>query len=237
MTEWKRKRFWTDVAVTAEEGGHTIRLDGRALRTPERALLVLPNARLADALAEEWRAVGEEILPDQMPFTRAANSAVDKVARQYAAVAEMVAAYGATDLLCYRADAPDALVAQQAAGWDPWLRWSEEALNAPLVAVAGVVPTPQPEASIAALNARVRDFDAFQLTALHDLVVHSGSLILGLAVAELALPPAEAWRLSRIDEDWQASQWGLDAEAEAAARLRERAFHDAARLLDLLRGA
>jgi len=231
---WRARRFWSRVEVGADEGGHRIHLDARPLRTPAKAELKLPTAALAEGVAEEWRAVEGEIRPDEMPLTRAANSAIDRVAPEFRAVADIVAGYGETDLLCYRAEAPQALVARQTAGWDPWLRWAAEALGAPLISVAGVLPAEQPARSVAALRARVDALSPFGLTGLHDLVVHSGSLVLGLAVLEGALAPDAAWRLSRIDEDWQAEQWGLDAEAEAAAEARRRAFEDAVRLLDLL---
>ena len=147
-------------------------------------------------------------------------------------VVDAIAAYGASDLLCYRAAAPEALAERQAAGWDPWLRWAARRHGAPLVAVTGVIHQPQPPASLAALRRAVAAHDAFELTALHELVALSGSLVLGLAVAEGALEPERGFALSRLDETWQAEHWGLDAEAEAAAAAREADFLQARRLLE-----
>jgi len=169
-----------------------------------------------------------------MPLTRAANSALEKVLPQHAAVAQMLAEYGGTDLLCYRAESPEALVARQAAAWDPWLAWARDALGAPLVQARGVMHVPQPQQSLDRLAARVAAEDAFRLTALHDLVTLSGSLILALAVADRALDPAEAWDISRIDETWQEEQWGRDDDAHAMAERRCAAFLSAERLLRLL---
>ncbi len=235
MAEWQQKRFWADVSVEPTPQGFAVALDGRRIKTPEKAELLVPTRALASAIAEEWRRVEAEIRPETMPLTRAANAALDKVVPQFTAVADLVAAYGATDLLCYRADAPAGLVAAQKTAWDPWLHWCAATLGAPLLQTTGVLPIAQPGASLAALRARVARQSAFELTAFHDLVTLSGSLILGLAVAEGALAPAEAWDLSRIDEDWQAAQWGLDAEAEAAANARRAAFLSADTLLGLTR--
>jgi chaperone required for assembly of F1-ATPase len=229
-----QRRFWQTATVRPEPDGFAIALDARLLRTPAGAPLVLPTEALADAIAAEWAALDTEIRPERLPFTRSANSAIDRVIPHCAAVVDAIAAYGETDLLCYRAATPAALADRQAAAWDPWLHWSARTLHAPLVAVTGVMHHPQPDRSRAALRAAVADLDAFRLTALHDLVALSGSLVLGLAVARGALDAAEAWDLSRLDETWQAEQWGLDAEAEAAAAVHRGNFMRARALLDLL---
>jgi chaperone required for assembly of F1-ATPase len=235
VTGWgPRRRFWRKATVRPGPGGFAIDLDDRPLRTPDGRPLVVPTAAFARAIAAEWQALGDEIDPHRLPLTRAANSAIDRVASQREAVIDAIAEYGASDLLCYRADAPAGLAARQAAGWDPWLAWSARALGAPLVAVTGVVHEPQPSPSLAALRAAVAERDAFGLAALHELVTLSGSLVLGLAVAGGALDAEAAWELSRIDETWQAEHWGLDAEAEAASERRREDFLRAASMLALL---
>lgn len=232
-----RRRFWTTAHVVPETGGFGIRLDDRPLRTPAGAALVVPTEALAAAIASEWDALDGEIRPELLPFTRAANVAIDRIAANPAPVVAAIADYGASDLVCYRAAEPAGLAARQADGWDPWLLWSAQWLDAPLVAVTGVMHTAQPQASLDALAAAVAAEDALGLAALHELVVLSGSLVLGLAVARGALDPATAWELSRIDETWQAEQWGRDAEAEAAAAVRRDDFLRAARLKALASGA
>ena len=229
-----RRRFWTRAGVRPEAGGFAVALDARPLRTPAGAALVAPTEALAAAIAAEWDALEAEIDPKRLPLTRLANSAIDRVAPQRAAIVAAVAEYGATDLLCYRAEGPEALAARQAAAWDPWLLWAGRSLDAPLLAFRGVMHRSQPPASRAALGRAVAAESDFGLVALHDLVALSGSLVLGLAVRRGALDPAEAWELSRLDETWQAEQWGLDAEAEAAAAVRRAGFLDAARLSTLL---
>jgi chaperone required for assembly of F1-ATPase len=228
------RRFWSAVSVERGATGHGVRLDGRPLRTPAGRALEVPTEPLAAAIAEEWAAIEGRVRPEALPLTRAANVAIDRVAANPAPVVEAIAAYGETDLLCYRAEAPDGLCRRQSEGWDPMLDWAERALGARLVCVAGVMPRPQVPQARAALTAAVARCDAFLLTALHELVALSGSLVLGLAVLEGALPPDRAWSLSRIDEDWQAEQWGEDAEAAAAAARKRGDFLQAARLVDLL---
>jgi chaperone required for assembly of F1-ATPase len=230
---WAPRRFWTDVAVAEGEGGWEVRLDGSPVRTPARAPLRLPTRAFAEAVAAEWAAVEGQVDPRAMPATRLANAALDKVAAAEAEVAAHVASFGASDLLCYRAEGPPALVARQDAAWDPVLAWAADALGARLVVARGVMPVAQDRAVLAALRACL-DVGPFRLAALYDLVALSGSLVLGLAVAQGWLGPEEAWSLSRLDEDFQAEEWGADEEAEAAAAGRRAAFLEAARLWRLL---
>jgi chaperone required for assembly of F1-ATPase len=231
-----KRRFWQATGTRPEEGGFAVLLDTRPLRTPAGAHLLLPSRALAEAIAAEWAAVEAEIRPEHLPLTRAANSAIDRVSAQRDAVIDAIAAYGATDLVCYRAAEPAGLVARQCAGWDPWLAWSARYLGAPLHAIEGVMHHPQPDASLAALREAVAARDAFELVGLYELVSLSGSLILGLAVAEGALDAGAAWELSRIDEAWQEEHWGLDSEAERTTETRRRAFLQARDLLALLAG-
>ncbi len=236
MTEWTAKRFWKAADVRRERGGWAIVLDERPVRTPARQPLVAPTQAMAQAIADEWAAQGERIDPLSMPVTRAANAAIDKVSRQREEVVAILAAYGETDLLCYRAEAPDTLTLRQADGWDPLLAWAEERFRARLVPVAGVMPQPQDPHSIRRLTAEVDAMDVFDLTALHDLVMLSGSLVLALAVYHRRLSAPHAWELSRIDEEYQADLWGRDEDAEVAAAIRRDAFLAAERLVALNRG-
>ena len=221
MSAWSARRFWTTASAVPVEGGFTVHLDGRPVRTPLKSPLVLPTLALAEAVAAEWQAQEGTVKPETMPFTRMANSAVDKVKPQFVAVADMLAEYGGSDLLCYRAEGPAELVARQAQEWDPLLDWASAELGAALRTTTGVMPVTQPESSLAALRSLVHGFGAFQLAAFHDLVAITGSLVLAMAVTRGRIDVAEAWRLSRIDEDWQIALWGEDEEAaEVAARKR-----------------
>ena len=229
MSGWTAKRFWTETRVEEVDGGFTIRLDGRPVKTPAKILLIVPTRAMADQIAAEWDAQQGKIDPRTMPWTRSANAALDKVATQFAEVAGLLAAYGDTDLLCYRAEGPAELVLRQTEGWDPLLEWSATAQDAPLKAIVGIMHVEQPAESLARLTARINQMTAFQLTGFHDLVAISGSLVLALAVADQRLPAEEAWRLSRLDEHWQAEVWGRDEEAEALEAARHEGFLHAER--------
>jgi chaperone required for assembly of F1-ATPase len=240
MTGWKAKRFWRDVTVapTAEgagTSGHTVWLDSRMLKTPGKRDLILPTRDLANGIAEEWAAQGEDIQPLTMPLTRAANSAIERVAPQRVEVADMLAAYAETDLLCHRATDPTELQAQQAAAWDPLLEWAAAAHGARLHPTEGILAIAQPPESLGRIRTHLRAMDPFHLTALHDLVTLSGSVVLGLAVAEGHLDPDSGWRISRIDEEWQIALWGRDEEAEELAQAKRAQFHQAHRFWTLLR--
>ncbi len=235
MSEWKPRRFWTSVGLRPADGGWQVALDDRVVNTPGKLPLVLPTRALAQAVADEWDAVSEAIDPGVMPVTRAANSAIEKVAPQFDAVASMLADYGGTDLLSYRDDRQDALAREQAAAWDPLLDWAADTLGARLAVTGGVIPVAQDPGALARLHGHVAGLDSWGLTALHDLVTMPGSLVLGLAVAHGRLTAEQAHALSRLDEDYQARIWGRDDEAEAAALRRRAAMLDAERFWHLSR--
>lgn len=235
MAGWAAKRFWAEVRVVEEPGGFGIALDQRRVKTPAKAPLLVPTVALAETIAAEWQAQQGVINPGTMPFTRSANSAIDKVAPQRPEVTDLIADYADADLICYRATAPERLIAQQAEAWDPLLAWSA-GLGAPLIAKAGVMHVPQAPASLALLRARIEAMDLFGLTAFHDLVALSGSLVIGLAVVEGLHPPERLWDLSRIDETWAIEVWGADDEAIAAGAAKQRDFLHAAAFYNLSRG-
>ena len=235
MSEWKARRFWKSASLRPAGDGWEVVLDDRPLRTPGKQPLILPTQALAQAIAAEWDAQADVIDPNRMPLTRAANSAIEKVTPQFLQVAAMLGEYGGTDLLSYRAEEPEALVRAQAEGWDPLIDWSATELRAPLRITHGVISVPQDPAALLKLHAEVAALDVFGLTALHDLVTLPGSLILGLAVIRGRLDAETAQSLSRIDEEFQASRWGRDEEADAAAAARLTAMRDSERFWHLSR--
>lgn len=237
MSEWAPRRFYTQAHVVDTDGGFILHLDARPLRTPGKAPLVVPTRGLAEAMAEEWQAQPEKIDPRTMPFTRTANTAIDKVAPQHAEVADMLAEYGDSDLLCYRAESPADLVARQAAGWDPLLDWAEAQLGARLHPVTGLMHRPQPAAAVEVLRARTHALTPFELAAFHDLVALTGSLVLGFAATFPDQSAEDIWALSRLDETYQQELWGEDEEAQAAAEVKHQAFLHAHRFFALCRPA
>ena len=224
MSGWAAKKFWSKASAVEVQGGYTVQLDGRAVKTPAKAAFVVPTRAMADAIAEEWDAQGEQVDPLTMPVTRSANAAIDKVSQQFDEVADMIAEYGDADLLCYRADSPRELVERQAAAWDPVLDWADKALGARLEPRTGILHASQDPRAISILRDRVHSLTPFQLTGFHDLVGISGSLLIGFADALGYAPPETLFDLSRIDENWQVEQWGEDEEATETAEKKRAEF-------------
>jgi chaperone required for assembly of F1-ATPase len=225
------KRFWKDVSVGADR---VVALDGRPVRTPGRVPLSLPTDALAQAVAAEWRAVGETVDPRTMPITGLANAAIDRIAPDPAPFIADLARYAETDLLCYRADAPADLVARQRSLWDPPLAWARTRYDVHFALATGIVHRPQPDATVERLAAAVAALDPFRLAAMTPLVSITGSLVLSLAILERAMTPDDAWSTALVDEDWQAERWGVDPLAEAARTDRRRGFDAAAAFLAAL---
>ncbi len=225
------KRFYRQASVGE---GHAVLLDGRPVKTPGRTPLAPPTEHLAGAIADEWNAQGEQIDPRAMPLTGLANAAIDRITPAKDAFAAGLAAYGESDLLCYRADGPAPLVARQAELWDPVLAWAQDRYDIAFAVTAGIVHRPQPPETVARLAAAVGARDPFALAGLSPLVTISGSLVLALALAEGAIGLDTAWAAASLDEQWQIEQWGEDAEATKALAGRRADFAAAARFLSLL---
>jgi chaperone required for assembly of F1-ATPase len=228
------KRFYTQAAVSPEEGGVGILLDGRPVRTPGRVLLRVPTEELAEAIAGEWNGQGEQIDPRSMPLTGLANAAIDRVAPDPAAFAATLAEYGGSDLLCYRAEGPQSLVERQCRLWDPLLDWARTRFGVEIETTVGIMHRRQPPATLERLRLAVAARSAFQLAGLSPLVTIAGSLFIALALAEGAIGLETAWDAAMLDEAWQAEQWGADPLAAASLENRRREFEAAYLFLTLL---
>lgn len=229
------KRIYTSVEVAWTGTGHEVRLDGRPLRTPARRRLSLPTEALARAVAREWDAQRDIVRPAEMPLTQVANTGIDRVAPEREAVVEHVAAYGETDLLCYRAAKPASLAQRQAELWQPLLDWLATAHDARLdVVVEAVAPRPQPALALSAIRAAVARQDDWRLTALHLATAASGSVVIGLALVERRIDAALAFSAGQLEEDYQIERWGLDAEADRRRRSVRADLEAAETMLDLL---
>ena len=218
------KRFYQDAAVVAGESGFEIHLDGRPVRTPAREPLALPTHRLAEAVAEEWRAQGDVVDPRSMPFTGLANGAIDQIAPNRESFAAGIARYAESDLLCYRAEGPTELVVRESAAWDPLLEWAMARYDVAFRVTQGIIPVAQPDETLARLTAVVTAFDPFTLAGLSTLVTLSGSLVCGLAVVEGGHDADLIWTAAEIDEAWEVEQWGDDKEAAARSAQRRHEF-------------
>lgn len=223
------KRFYKDVSIGEGEGDLTVLLDGRPVRTPAKRPLAVVSAGLAERLRAEWDAQVDVIDPAKMPVTRLVNTALDGVADNADAVKDEIVRFAGTDMICYRADSPERLVAIQQEAWDPVLEWAAGALGARFILAEGVIHQEQPSQAIAAFAAALEKFRSpLELSCIHTVTTLTGSAILALAFAHGRLDAETVWKLAHVDEDWQIEQWGTDEEAFRRRELRRQELEVAA---------
>jgi chaperone required for assembly of F1-ATPase len=227
------KRFYKTVSVIRQDEAFTVCLDERPLRTPMKAPLALPTSDLAEAVRDEWERQQEHIDPATMPLTRLANSAIDGVRPHRRRVVDDIVDFAASDLICYRAPTPSALVALQSQHWDPVLAWASSHLGAEMRVVTGVMPVKQNPEALSAIRDALGELGGFALTAVHEMTVLSGSALIALACQAGHLAPEPAWAAGHVDEAWQMSQWGQDADAAARQAIRTTDWQMACRLAQL----
>lgn len=235
------KRFWDRASVAEMPRGHAILLDGKPMRIPGGAELLVEGPALAQAIADEWQAAGGhkggEMSMDDVPLTRLAGTAQDRIAPDPAAVADALARYAESDVLCYRAAGPLPLVLRQSREWQPWLDWLAEIHGARLQPTEGVALLEQDPVALSTVRDVLRAQPAPILAGLGIAVPALGSVVLGLALAQGALDARRAYEIANLDELYQLEQWGDD---QWAARRRVDVASDvamAARFLELARAA
>ncbi|WP_227010300.1 ATP12 family chaperone protein [Pelagibius marinus] len=231
----KIKRFYKQAAAAPAEGGYTVELDGRQVRTPAKAPLVVPSQTLAEAVAAEWQSQGEEVDPRGMALNSLVCTAIDIVAPHRPAIVAELADYGSHDLLCYWTDETGELLRRQQQLWQPLLDWAAEELRAPLKKTCGITPQDQSPDSLAALKLAVEEHSDLELTGLAAAAKAAGSLLIGLALSKGRIDASEAVALSQLDELYQAERWGEDAEAVERRAGLGRDLESAARLLEIIR--
>jgi chaperone required for assembly of F1-ATPase len=230
------KRFYKEASVADAGGQFVIHLDGKPVKTPARSLLSFPTAMAAQLVADEFSAQDTHINPTLMPATRLANTAIDGIATEIEAVQEDMIRFASNDLICYRAEAPDALVARQADVWDRYIDWVRSRYGARLYLGEGVFHIAQPREAIALIGAAIKQIsDSFQLASVHTMTTLTGSAILALAVHEGEVTAEEAWKAAHLDEDWTDEHWGEDAEAAARRAARWQDMKAAAGMLAAVR--
>lgn len=228
------RRFYKEVGLEQNGDNQAILLDGKPVKTPSRRPLALPNENLAIAVKAEWEAQGEKIDPASMVMTGFANAAIDRVADERDVFVQNIAAYGETDLFCYRADSPDPLIERQMAEWQPWLDWAHKKYDAPLICVAGIMHKEQPLQSLKNMRTPVEAMSDYQLSAMAKMTHISGSLVASLAIFEGDASVDDIWPALCLDELWQEEQWGADSFAEKHRNDRYADFSAAVNFLKLL---
>ncbi len=207
----KAKRFWKEVSVKQTKTGYQVNLDNRELLTPLKNPLKIPTQQLANEIAREWQEVESEIIPENMPFTKRANSAIEYIGTQREGVEADLSSYVNSDLICYRAEGPTDLVALQLQ-WDQWIAWVQR-FGIDLKVTAGVMPIQQPVKNEENALKWLRKWNDFQLSAIYDFITLTGSFAIGAAIAENAVTPQKGYELSTLDEVFQEQIWGADEDA------------------------
>lgn len=217
------RRFYQNATAGPHDGCFAVFLDGRVAKTPARRPLAVTDPGIAEALAAEWDDQRGEINPGKMPLTRIVNAAIDRVAEEAAAVRAEIVKYAGSDLVCYRAEGPEALIAVQEKAWSPIVAWARQALAARFVLTEGVVHVAQSPGALAAVDRALLPVNPLRLAAVSTVTTLTGSALIALALARGALSAEAAWQAAHVDEDWQMSQWGVDAMAmeRRAARWQE----------------
>jgi chaperone required for assembly of F1-ATPase len=225
------KRFYKQVSIGNDNG---ILLDGRCVKTPMKAALILPTRALAEAVAVEWQAQEKEINPALMQLTKLSNTAIDRATAERSNVIREIVDYAGSDLVCYRADRPTALIQAQETAWNPVLDWARRRLNAHFTTAAGIIHVNQPQEALQAVERQLTGLGNYHLTAAYILTTLTGSALLALMLLDGASSPEVLWKAAHVDEDYQIAEWGEDEEAAARRANRRREFDSAVIFLTLL---
>ncbi len=241
MVSARFKRFYEQAAAEAcppsqAEEGYRVVLDGRPVKTPAKADMIVPSLGLAEALAAEWQAQGAEVDTRSLALTGLVWTAIDLVRPNRDGIIEEVAAYAAHDLVCYRAEAPEDLAARQHDLWQPLLDWIALTFHAPLAITSGIVSIAQPPEALAALRGAVAARDDFELTALNAASSAAGSLVIGLTLGAGQIDAEAAFAAAQLDETYQIERWGEDPEAARRGAVVKADLEAVARFLAALRG-
>ena len=226
------RKFYKLATVTEGLG---IALDGRTVKTPMKASLILPSHKLAEAIAAEWNEQVLVINPAAMPLTKLANTAIDRAGGERKFVAGQVVEFSGSDMVCYRADAPVKLVQLQSAAWDPVVAWARSVLRADFKMVSGVMHQAQSPNTIIAVDRHVAGLSNFELTVAHNLTTLTGSALLGLMLTAGAIPAEGGWNAAHVEEDFQIETWGQDDEAQARRAFRRIDFDGSLQFLNLIK--
>ncbi len=228
------KRFYKTTGVDAVDGGFRVLLDGRSLKTPAKAELLLPIEGLAEAVAEEWEQQVEEIEPDAMPITRLATTAVDRMPELRDAAIQEVADYAGTDLVCYRAADPDDLVRLQHEAWQPALDWMTKHYGIAFDLTVSLVPIAQPEATLAGVQRVIEAIDDWTLVGVHGATTSLGSVVLALVLWHGRLDADAAADASLVDALFEIERWGQERDATKRHEALRRDVRGIARFLQYL---
>lgn len=230
------KRFYKSVDVVRDEAGYSVTLDGRQVKTPGKKIpVVVQSLELARAMAGEWAAQGEFIDPASMPMVRLINSAVESGEEMAPAFRAEIGKFAGNDLLLYRADSPQELVAEQEKSWDGALIKLARHFDVAFQPTIGIIHQKQPDSTLEKLDAALEGQGLHMLTALVSITGLTGSGLLAIALLHQLLGADEVWTAAHVDEDHQIRLWGEDDEAMERRAKRRTEFDVAVKVVDWLR--
>lgn len=221
------RRFYRETGVAPAEGGFAVTLDGRPTRTPGRVPVVVPSEALAQRMAAEWGAQGERIDPATMPVVRLVNSAVESGVEKLPAFRDEIVGYAGNDVLLYRADSPQELVAAEEKLWDAALVKLARHFGVAFQPTIGIIHQPQPAATLKRLSEALAGETLLPLAALVSITTLTGSGLLAIGLRHGLFTPDEVWTAAHVDEDHNLRLWGAVEEA-VARRTQRRGEFDAA---------
>ena len=230
----KRKRNWKSVKLKKSSSGYIIFLDDNILKTPAGTKCLLKSRDIAHEVCKEWSRIKSEINYNYMPYTKMSFLSVDRSERESMELKTKLVAYGMSDLLCYRAEIESDLAKLQSKGWDPLLKWAQTKLNLTFMICNSIMPVEQSRGLELKLLKLVKSIDSLELTTFNELVTLSGSLIISFAIQKKKLSPEKAWKLTRIDEDWQRHRWGKLEEHRAEDKIKRSLFMQACKILQTI---
>ena len=230
----KKSRFFHQAKVVQIEGGYTVYLDDKPVKTPRGHLQLLPSKSLADAIANEWRSQSLNIDPNTMPLCGFANSAIDRMKESRQRIINDILKYAMTDLLFYRSSGPDELVTRQNEQWQPLINWAEEKYGVKFRVTVGVLPIKQSDQMIEILRKKIQELDDMYLIALSSIIITTGSMIISLALAEGKIDVHQAFDLASLEEIFQNERWGTVQESEIRQKNLKKDVSSAALFLSLL---
>jgi chaperone required for assembly of F1-ATPase len=205
------KRFYKNAEYSANDDGQfAIALDDRPIKTPVKHPLTCKSEALAQAVCAEWNAQEDKILPDTMPVTQYCYTALDYVPQNRDEIIKTILNFLDTDLVCYRAETPAALVQQQEDAWDPFLAWFESTFSSPLQTTTGLSALKHDGAAHKAVHTHVHNLTIEQLAIAQALTAACGSLIMALCFVKGDASKDEIFRASFVEELYQGAIYDED---------------------------
>lgn len=208
------KKFWKKIEIrqSSSKKFHLL-LDNKKLTTPMKKELVLPSEILVNEVLREWDQNSDNINIDDLVFYGVLSTAIDKVNLKKDAYVNDIIDFIDTDLICYRAESPNDLIALQNKSWNPILLLIEKYIDVKIKVFKGVMPSNQDQKVHTEIKKLISNLSDVQISVLHRITNLIGSIFLSLCILKKDLLKEDAFECSFLDELWQAKNWGHEEDA------------------------